>query len=543
VTVNIKIRFATFVACVSVLTALVGCSTESSQRRPAPGVLRIVEAGSLDSLIPEFSGATTSWDVAVMWGAWFFFVDDRSRLVPELATQVPTLQNGGISRNGRMITYHLRRGVQWQDGAPFDARDVIFTWHAIMNPRNDIINRAGYDLITSIDAPDPYTIRMNLVRPYAPAVASFFGPGDTAMCVLPRHLLARYPDINHVPYDVKPIGTGPFVVQSYDPTSGVVLVANPHYWRGPPKLKEIDYRLVSDPNSRVVMLRSGEADLYYDPEGQLVPQLEAIPGFRHLNYSYNASWFLAFNVRHAPLHDVRVRRAIAMGIDRAFVVHAVVHDDGVVAQSDQPPFSWAYDRDVRAPNFDPVEAGKLLDAAGWHATDGRRENKGHQLALTLSYIQDNKDVAAFAPLFQSEMEHLGIDIALKPYPSSLYWAAADAGGILNSGNYDVAVTGWAGAADPDDSELLMCDQRPPAGFNVSFYCDPRIDAAERVALSSYDTSVRRAAYARIQELVDADLPYDYLWYQVYRDAVRDDLTGYRPARTFTPLWNSWEWSR
>src|SRR5579863_1845784 len=139
-----------------------------------PGVLRIETTSVPDTLNPVLGQESIDTDVSMFWAGHLFNWSDQRQLVPELATQVPTIANGGISNDGRTIVYHLRRGVRWQDGAPFDAGDVLFTWRAIMNPRNDVPVRQGYDEIQRIDTPDRYTLVVHLRRPYAPFVTTFF---------------------------------------------------------------------------------------------------------------------------------------------------------------------------------------------------------------------------------------------------------------------------------------------------------------------------------------------------------------------------------
>ena len=526
--------------------AAAGCSKTQSGTTPSgasnPGIVRIVGFGSNDSLIPELSASASAVDVGQFWAAWLFLVNAKGDLEPDLATQVPSYANGGVSPDGKTITYRLRRGVAWQDGVPFDARDVIFTWHAIMNPRNNVLTREGYDDIEGMSAPDPYTVRVTLKHAYAPAIATFFGPSLQPMCVLPAHLLQGLPDINHAAYDDKPVGTGPFIVVDFEPGTKIVLKPNPHYWRGAPHLSEVDFLIVPDPNTRTVMMRSGEADMYYDPAGSQVPQLRAIPGVHVTDVTFNEYWYLTFNEAHPPLDDLRVRRAIAAAIDRSAVIRDIENGNATLAQTDQPPFSWAFDAAVREPNYDPAEANALLDGAGWRkGPDGVRRKDGKELSLVLVTSTGWENGLRFAPLFQHWMGELGIPVTVKTFPTSVLESSAGAGGILSTGKFDVSFDAWIAGVDPDDSTLWMCDQQPPNGWNRSRSCDPRIDAQERIALATYDRGRRRAAYSRIQELLAGDLPVLFLYFARRDDAVRDGMTGYDPAPAVTTFWNTWEW--
>jgi peptide/nickel transport system substrate-binding protein len=507
-----------------------------------PGVLRIIGIGSIDSLVPLLSGTEAATDIAQFWGAWLYRVNDRGTLEPELATDIPSLQNGQISRDGLHITYKLRAGVTWSDGAPFTAQDVIFSWRAIMNPANNVLTRTGYDQIASMSAPDAHTLVVTLKRPYAPAVATFFGPSLAPMSILPAHLLQGLHDINHAPYDVKPVGTGPFVVTEYDPESRVVLVPNPHYWRGPPKLKEIDVLLVPDPNTREVMMRTGEADLYYDPPSSQVDVLRTFPDLHVDDETFDEEWYLEFNEQHAPLDDVRVRRAIAESVDRDYVLKAIMNGNADLAESDQPAFSWAYDPNVPQVVYDPAAGAALLDSAGWKpAPDGYRYRDGRRLSLVYVSSTGYGDARRYGPIFQSEMKKIGIDVDVKYVPTSILFAAKADGGVIENGRFDVAFAGWIGGIDPDDATLWTCDQWPPNGDNYSFSCDPRIDAEERIALGSYRTDARKAAYRRVQELIAQDVPVLFLCWSKRNDARSDLLRNYRPAPAVTEFWNSWEW--
>jgi peptide/nickel transport system substrate-binding protein len=475
-----------------------------------------------------------------LWGAYLFLSDERLGLQPELATQIPTQRNGGISRDGLTITYHLRRGVHWHDGAPFDARDVVFTWHAIMNPKNNVVTRLGYEKVAAMTIVDPLTVRVRLKQRYAPAVSSLFGPGEVPMPILPQHILGSSPDINRVAYNSKPVGTGPFVIDRYEPSTGVYLKANPNYWRGPPKLRGIDYLIVPDPNTVMVMLRSNELDAATVSDANAV-ELSKAPGIAIVREPTNLVVFLALNERHPPLDDIRVRRAIASAVDRKFFVHSFQYDTGSVAESDQPPLLWSFSPAVRAPSYDVTQAQRLLDDAGWHQDQaGHRTKHGKPLALTFAYITARDPDARYAAVFQDQMRQIGVSVNLKSSPYNIFYAQKSQGGVLTGGRYDIAFTGWVGGTDPDDATLWMCDQWPPQGYDWSFACDKRVDEQERIALTAYDQTTRRQAYWRIQELLAQDVPAVFLSWQDIVYAIRDDVTNFAPGTNF---WASWNWRK
>jgi peptide/nickel transport system substrate-binding protein len=537
-----------YVAVVAMCIAVAACSkVETSAQGPDhaaghPGVVRIVGAGTIDSLVPELSSSAAASDMAMFWGGWFFLVNDKGQLEPDLVLMIPTKENGGISADGLTITYHLRKGVLWHDGVPLTADDAVFTWHdVIMNPANNVVTRTGYDQVASMDAPDAHTVVVHLKRPYAPATATFFAPSLAPMPVLPKHLLAGMHDINHAAYDNLPVGTGPFIVTKYRPGLSVTLMANPHYWRGPPKLKQIDYMIVSDSNTRAVMMRTGEADIYSDAQMNQLPTLAAIPHTVLLRTHFNEFDYLTFNVTHPPLDDIRVRRALAMGIDKNYIIHTVLHDGADAAVGDQPAYLYTYDPNVPAPKYDPKAAAAMLDAEGWTVgADGFRTKNGKRLELVYMFDREANDGERIGAILQQQFRPLGVDIIIKGIAHSIYYADKNAGGVLAQGKFDIAYEGWIGGMDPDDIALWACDQR--GGFNHSFICDPRIDAAERTALTHYDEKTRRAAYVKIQDLLAEDVPVDFLFFQRRNDLIADSLHGYKPAPAVTTFWNSWQWT-
>ncbi len=506
------------------------------------GLLRIVDLSEPDSLNPLVGAQQIDSELANLWGGYLFTFDDRNRFVPELATELPTLENGGISRDGKTIVYHLRRGVQWQDGRPFGADDVIFTWHAILNKKNNIPSTVGYDIIQRIDKRDAWTIAVHLKNVYPPFTATFFAPSGDPYPVLPAHLLARYPDINRVAYNNQPVGTGPFVVERWQRGSKIVFHANPHYWRGQPKLREIWYSPVPDENTIVTLLRSHEADLEYHGTAKNYAQFAHIDGYRTVLTPFTEYGQLALNVSSPQLADVRVRRALWYAIDTPGLIADVTHGVNILAYTDQPAFSWAYAPNVTHYAHDSARARALLDAAGWKlGPDGIRVKGGKRLSLVLAGSTGSAIGNAVNVIVQRDWHDVGIDVLIKGYPTSLFFASAGAGGIVQNSKFDAAFFAWLNGTDPDDATNWMCDQFPPAGQNVSRYCNRELDAAERSALGSNDRRTRIRAYQRVQSLLARDVPAIFLWFTRRISVQNADLKKYRPSHAVASFWNPYEW--
>lgn len=504
-----------------------------------PGVLRIETTSTPDTLNPLLGQESIDTDLSMFWAGHLFNWSDNGKMIPELATEVPTLANGGISRDGRTIVYHLRRGVLWQDGRPFDARDVVFTWRVIMNPKNAIPVRQGYDLITSIDTPDPYTVVVHLRRPYAPFISTFFAMSSTAYAVLPEHLLSKYKSINHVPFNRAPIGTGPFRVASVD-ASHVKLVANRSYWRGLPQLKEVDFEWQPDGDKILADVRAHKVDFYYGAFGHQEPQLHGIPGTTIYLYQFNYFLDIGFNTASPVVSDRRVRQALAYATDRAAIVSEDANGVNESADTDQAPLSWARDENVKRYDYDPMKARATLDAAGWKVgSHGIRVKDGRELRIVL--VSDGiAGSATTERIIQSDWRAVGVDVVVRNVSENQLDSSAANGGIEATGRFDAVIEGWVNGVDPDDSTQFMCDMRPPAGWNVYRYCNRALDAAERAELSTYDQNARRVDFERIQEILADDVPIIVLSFTQQQDVVNLDLKNYYPATAVTPFWNPWQ---
>lgn len=455
----------------------------------------------------------------------FFDLDARGRLVPELVTEVPSVGNGGISRDGRTIIYHLRPGIVWSDGRAVTARDVLFTLHAILDPHQPVLSREGYELIDRADAPDPHTVRFHLSRPWAPAVATFFSYGTAPQYVMPAH----------VPLVPEPrVGDGPFLLESWKRGDRLVYRANPRYWRGRPQIDELQIAIVPDPNTNLTLLRSGAIGFNLIAPAQL-PSLAGLGDLRYARVPTTIVAGLAFNLKHPPFDDVRVRRAVALSIDRAAISRKIALGVYPVADSDRPRFSWAYDSAVEEPRYDPAAADRLFDASGWRrAADGRRRKDGRPLEFTYVQFPESATGVRVAAFVQRELSERGVDATIKQISAAQFYLPST--GILAGGNFDLAYVPWTMGADPDDRFLIACD----GTANYMRYCNRRVDALERAAAAEPERARRRSDYAAIDREVAGDVPILYLFNAAYVYAYDKRLHGFSP-NAFSPTWNAYAW--
>ncbi len=507
-----------------------------------PNEMRIAMVASPNTLNPLLSTQETEQEAEVLAFDPLIATDPQGREVAILAARVPTLENGDISPDGLTIVYHLRGGVLWQDGAPFSSRDVAFSWRAIMNPNSTIVTRHGYDDISRVDTPNADTAVFHLKRPFAPAVATFFATSDAPYDILPAHLLARYKSLNGLPYDSKPIGTGPFRIVRWVRGDRIEYVANDHYFLGKPKLRRIVLHIVPDENTIVDQMRTHEIDWFMQATPHLYPQLRDIPGVAVHLVPFNGNNSILFNTARPPWSDPRLRRAVGLAIEKPTIGEKVTYGTTVAATEDLPSFMWAFNPHAGTSQPDVAAARRMLDQAGWPVgSDGIRTRGGRRLTLELDFRNDNQTQKNLSVFVIAMLRAVGIDVSLKSYTEALYYGPMSGGGILAGGKYEAGLFEWYAGTDPDDSSQLLCAQRPPSGYNWSRYCNATMDAEQRIALTHYERPTRKRAYAVIQDLLARDNPMVYLWWPRQIEAVNSDLKNFRPNGIIED-WNAYQWS-
>ena len=506
-----------------------------------PELLRVAMTSSPNTLNPILSTQQFEGQAEALIFDPLVATDPDGHDVPILATSVPTLQNGGISKDGRSIVYHLRHGVVWHDGVPFTSHDVAFTWRAIMNPKTAVATRHGYDRVERVDTPDPYTAIFRLKSAFSPAVHTFFAHSDDPLGILPAHLLERYASLDGLPYNAKPIGTGPYKIVRWQRGDRIEYVANDRYFLGKPKIGRIVIHLVPDENTIIEQMRSHEIDWFVQATPRVYPQLRGIPNVDVRLVPFNGSDAIQFNTTRLPWSDDRLRRAVALAIDKPAIVQKVTYDTTVAATEDLPAFMWAFDPSAGTAKPDVTAAQRLLESAGWHVgRDGIRTKDGRSLVLELAYRNDSLTDRNLGVVLSAMLRGVGIDVALKGYATALYYGPVGTG-VLADGKYEAGLQTWFAGVDPDDSTQLLCNQIPPNGYNWSRYCSRQMDAAQDLALSHYDRPSRKRAYSAIQHLLARDNPFVYLWWPRQIEAINDDLRGFRPNGIIED-WNAYQWS-
>ena len=518
----------------AVFAAFTGCAKSGAPAGTVnDGILRMAVPQDPKTLNPILTSSTIDGSVQRLMFEPLISADAQGHEVPILAAAVPSMENGGISRDGLTITYHVRPGVRWSDGVPLTSRDVAFTWTAVMNPDNNVVARHGYDDIARIDIPTDRIVVVHLRKPLAAFIDTFFAESDSAYDVLPAHVLERYPNINQAAFNSRPdVTDGPFKFVRWLHGDRITMVANDKFFMGKPKLRGIEVQTVANENTAVNLLRTGAIDYMYQASITTYPSLHTIPGVRLVWLNMNGYEGMAFNMRRKPMNDPRFREAIAYAIDKAELVRTLTYGQEKIASEDLPDWMWAADPSLKPRPHDLAKARALLQAAGVKAP------------LALSLVTDTANVThkREAVMIQAMLRDVGINLEVKTYPGDLLYAPAGMGGILNGSKFDMSIWPWYAGLDPDNSSQFTCENLPPHGYNETGYCTPQMESLQNNALTHYDRATRKAAYAGIERLIARDNPILVFWWQRQQEALRSNVTGFAPNPT-QEAWNAWQWSK
>ncbi|HET9030633.1 MAG TPA: peptide ABC transporter substrate-binding protein [Candidatus Aquilonibacter sp.] len=494
-----------------------------------PHVLRYADAGDVNTLNPHLGQFTPLLYLSRMTMAWLIRWDQNNNPIPELATEVPTQANGGVSKDGLTITYHLRHGVKWSDGAPFTADDVVFSTKVVLNPANNEVSREGWDQITKIDEPDKYTVVYHLKKPYSPFIEVFFSTAGANPCILPKHLLAKYPNINNVPYNSLPVGIGPFKYERWDRSQQVVLVANPLYWRGRPKLDKVIYKIIPDRNTLLSQFQAKELDLWPLVPGNYLDrmkQLEPYAVMQQPGYFWN---HLDFNLTNPALQDPAVRHAMLYALDRQEIIDKIGHGLGTV--SDSPtPVDAPYTVKLPTTPFDIGKANALLDKAGWvKGGDGVRAKNGTRLVFRFAVPSGLQDQDNMIELMRANYQKIGVQLEVRHYPSALFFAPLQEGGIVyDAKKWDLILFAWENDGIGDFSQIYSCNGFPPAGQNDPRWCNKKAQAAMDALYGHYNQADRNKDVTAFVHAFAEDLPVIVTSQRVDVYAYNKDLKNFKP---------------
>lgn len=530
-------RLIGLLLAVALLAPVAGCvSRRAGGARGAEHTLTIANGmGDPNSLNIHFDPSAIGGYMAELTGAYFARYDQRGQPVPDLVSQIPTQRNGGISPDGRTITWHLRPGLKWSDGQPLTSADVAFTVGVLQNPAtNEVQSREGWDSIERVSTPNATTAIFHLKSAYADYLPTFFGTEGDNPDILPKHILGSLPTINNAPFNSKPVGAGPFRVVEWDRGDRIVLEANPYYWRGEPKIKQVIWKIIPSQNTLALQMRSGEVDIWPMTPPPYIDTLKSVSSLNvkvQPNYRTTSIYF----VTNRPLvADPRMRRAISMAIDRSRLVATTLHGYGFLYDGIVIPLADPKPGRVRIP-YDPSAARAQLDAMGWKpGPDGIRVKQGQRLALQVDYPTGQSELDEEIELLRVELRNAGIDITSKRFAPNLFRAEVQAGGILYAGHFDFTFFAATLTTVADVTDVFGCKGLPPNGENSTRYCSKSFDDLTESLQRTYDPAKRASLFKKLESQFVSDDPATVLYVWLGGTAANKRVTGFDPP-ALTPF--------
>jgi peptide/nickel transport system substrate-binding protein len=403
--------------------------------------------------------------------------------------------------------FHLRSGVKFQDGRPLSSADVKFTFDSVLNGSVTTPKRGTLRVVKSIDAPDPATVIFHLSEPDSGFLTDICRP---EFGVVPAGAGSDVAE--------NPIGSGPFRFVSALQDDNVVLERNPAYFRSPPKIERVQFRIVPEAIVRALELRKGTADLEVSSLApDMVPVLRQQPSLDvterpGTNYAY-----IAFNFDDGVVARTEVRKALAYATNREEIVRYLYRGQARLADGALPENSWAYEPGITRYAYDPQGAEQLLDSAGMPR---RAENGGMRLRLTLKTTTE-ESTRLLGAVLQEQWRKVGVDLELRPME------IATLASEIVRGDFQLYTLRWIGVNnDPEFYEFAFHSKRvPPMGGNRGHYRNPEVDALLDRARAEDDREKRRELFSKVQKIVAEDLPYVSLLFMdnvsVHRKRISD----------------------
>jgi peptide/nickel transport system substrate-binding protein len=525
---------------------LLAVSLPAAAQSQATTILYPQEPDSLNPMYTSMYFAGITFDL-FLEGAWTF--DDDLNPVPRMVTQIPSVENGGISEDGTVITLTLRDDLTWSDGAALTSADFLFTYEMITSDGNIPNTRYPYGpeegIIESVEAPDATNVIVTFTEPFAPWWTTLF------RFVLPEHVLRPVYEaegtIDTAGWNRAPtVGFGPFVFAEWEIGSFVRFTRNENYIEDV-NLDTVIVRFIPDSEAYVAALLNQEGDLGTFVSPSDITRLEdAGLEVIFVNSGYNEQWVLNVHPErgHPALQDVRVREALVLAFNRQQIAEDLLDPRFYYPPAsfwEQTPFASP---NVEVPPYDPERAAQLLDEAGWVVGDsGIREKDG--VELRLRYISNQRQIRIdVMAVVQQAYEELGIAVDLVNYPADIFFNNYALGGPTAIGDYDISQYSTTSNFPDPNTSIFLCSQIPtddrPEGGNYRGYCNEELDELFAEQARTADLEQRAAIFHQIDEHLAEQFLFVGVWYDADNWIINPRLSNLR-LNGVTPFWNIYEW--
>ncbi len=443
------------------------------------------------------------------------------------------------------IVFHLRPGVTFHDGHVLDARDVKFTFEAIMNPKNLSPRVSSYEAVKEVVVVDDLTVKVVYSRLFSPALISW------AMGILPEHLLNREAldrearergkdpaefSLRDSRFNRHPVGCGPFTFQTWESDQYIMLEAFDQYWEGEPNYETYVYRVIPDLLTQEMEFYAGTLDSYSVQPHQ-VERLKDDPRFQHFSGTSFGYTYIGYNLRRAPFDDLRVRRALSMALDIDKIITYVLYGQGERITGPFVKQTEYYDHGIPAVPFDPRQARELLRQAGWTPNEnGWMEKDGQRLQFTLITNTGNDIRKAILAIAQDAWRDIGVDVKTDTLEWSVFIQER-----VNKLDFDAVVLSWSMSVEPDMYQIWHSSQTDPYELNFVGFEDGAADELILDIRREYEHEAKVESCHRLHRIIARELPYTFLFVQRWtalldkRIVIKDiDASGQVVYKKITP---------
>jgi len=481
-------------------------------------------------------------DQGVWWQLFsqLWFIDPDGNFVPDLAREIPTIENGGLSADGLTWKIKLRSNVKWHDGAAFTAEDVKFSLELINNTDFRARNRVGHNLVKDIKVVAPDEVHWRMEAPYSPYMSIL-----SLTCMVPKHILEKVSDPNSSPFNNAPVGTGPFRWGERVPGDHILLHAHTGYHGKGPYLERVVFKYIPDLTVLYTQFRTGQVD-YTGLQGILpnfVQEAKTLRGRKIFVSSTSSVEHIAPNLDFGPFTDRTVREALYLAINKKAIIDALNYGLPTPTESFVPQQAWSFQQGLPQHVYDPAKANTLLDAAGWvRGAGGVREKGGVKLEFTNSTTSGNAVREQTQQLLVQDWRAIGAAMRVNNMPPAVMWGEFWQQSKFNSAL--VSVNFMLGS-DPDVTPRFGSGAIPAKGgrgFNTYQYQSPAADQLLAEGAKQFDLAKRKAIYGDLQKLIRNDLAVLPLFQGTITEGVKEGLQGFRPnINSSINCWNIREW--
>ncbi|MFB3763870.1 MAG: ABC transporter substrate-binding protein [Methanotrichaceae archaeon] len=437
--------------------------------------------------------------------------DDKLQMAPDLA------ESWEMSSDGKTYTFHLKKGVKWQDGKDFTADDVKFTYELLKSGKWTSIFPVSseFNVINDISIVDPNTVKITLNE----GVVSF---GERfSLPILPKHILDGF-DLSKTDFWQKPIGTGPYKFVSWKKGEELIFEANPDFYGEAPKISTLKYVFVPDESARISLLKSGEIDaIKIDPRS--MKTLEGTKGIK-IYSEPSANWY-ALNLpsKMWPFGTKEVRQAIDLAINKQQILDIIFKGQGELAYGPFRKQDWVYNPDI-AFAYDPAKAKSLLANAGFKDSngDGVLEKDGKSLEFQMIYPSTESERKDIAIAVKTDLANIGIKVE----PVGKSWDEISQELYRSS----LIVAAFGSPFDPDDNNYQLWSSKfiGDGWWNPASYNNPEVDKLLEDGRTTFDKEQRKVIYQKLQTILADDQPVAFIVFSNYVYALNDKIAGVVP---------------